>query len=114
MQKRGLTELIGATITHKTLGVCEIIEVVSIEDGKFIGKIQSTGEVKKLIFSNQFFTDVDDFETVNVSVQKKPGTKRIRRKVDLDKYRNHPLVKEIEKQENKSKSKDEDYEDLIS
>lgn len=99
MEKRDLSNLLGQEIEHKKLGLCEVLEVVNIDEGKFVGKVVATGEVKKLIFSNQFFNNVDDYLTVNVKVAKKVEPSPVHKKVDLDKYRNHPLVKKIDQQE---------------
>ncbi len=99
MDKRVLSDLIGHTIEHKKLGPCEVLEVTSNEECKFVGKVLATGEVKKLIFSDQFFNNVDEYLTADVVVAKKATTQRVHKKVDLDKYRNHPLVKKIDQQE---------------
>ncbi|QMS85416.1 hypothetical protein [Candidatus Xianfuyuplasma coldseepsis] len=99
MIKRGLYDLLGKTIEHKKFGLCEVLEVVQPDEGKFIGKIVDTNETKKFVFSTQFFNNINDFETVNVKVAKKATPSRVHKKVDLDKYRNHPLVKKIDQQE---------------
>lgn len=99
MDKRSLQYLVGQVVDHKKLGPCEVLEVISEEEGKILCKVAGTGETKRLIFSSQFFDNVDDFVTVNVSVQKKAAAQKVHKKVDLDKYRNHPLVKKIDQQE---------------
>lgn len=99
MEKRDLSNLVGQVIEHKKLGPCEVLEIVSKDEGKFIGRVVATEEVKKLIFSSQFFNNVDEYLTVNVKVAKKVEPSRVHKKVDLDKYRNHPLVKKIDQQE---------------
>lgn len=99
MIKRGLHDLLGKTIEHRKFGLCQVLEVVQPEEGKFIGKIIDTNDIKKFVFSTQFFLNIDDFETVHVKVAKKATPSRVHKKVDLDKYRNHPLVKKIDQQE---------------
>jgi len=99
MAKKGLNELIGVVLEHKTLGPCEVVEVHNAAEGKFTGKVVATGEMKRLVFASQFFLNVDEYDTVEVKVQKKNNQQRVHKKVDLDKYRNHPLVKQIDKQE---------------
>jgi len=99
VEKRDLTNLLGQEIDHKKLGLCEVLEITNKDEGKFVGRVTSTGEVKKFVFSNQFFNNVEEYMTVNVKVAKKVEPSRVHKKVDLDKYRNHPLVKKIDQQE---------------
>lgn len=98
-----IKELLGKEVEHKSLGLIEVIEVTDDLEGKFVGRLKLTGEVKKFILSQRFFNNVDDFQTKEIKVTKK-HTKRTYKKVDLNKYRKHPLVKEIEAKENKKPS----------
>jgi hypothetical protein len=99
--QRDLGELVGNVITHSKVGACEVLQVLDVNTAKASLRILDTNEVKTFVISPQFFTGVEDYKT-NVSV-KTPvkKTKHIHRKVDLDKYRNHPLVKQIDQQESK-------------
>ncbi len=103
MMRKGLTDLIGQKIEHKIFGECEIVEIDDISQGKFTGKVLGENTLKKFIFSSQYFNNVDEYETVQVKVKRK-STPRKYKEVDYSKYRNHPLVKEIEKKERKRKS----------
>ena len=91
----------GQVVLHKTLGPFEVLEVVDNLQGKIVGKVQSTGETKKLIFTTQFFPDAEEYETAQITVQKKALPKRVHKQVDMAKYRNHPLVKKIDEMEDR-------------
>lgn len=99
MEKRDIINLVGQVIDHKKLGLCEVLEIANKDEGKFVGKVIATGEIKKFVFSDQFFNNVEDYQTVNVKVAKKVEPSRVHKKVDMDKYRNHPLVKKIDQLE---------------
>jgi len=99
MTKRPLSEAIGQTVTHKRLGPCIVDMIVAEQEGKVRVKVLDSNEDKVLIFSSQFFEGVDEFETVDVAVKSKRPQKKVHREVDLSKYRNHPLVKEIDAKE---------------
>ena len=101
MDRTSLVNLKGTIIEHKVFGPCEIVDITSPDEGKFLGKVIKTNESKKFIFSNQFFRNIEEFETVEVEVKRTISRKRPKRKVDLSKYRNHPLVKEIDGKEAK-------------
>lgn len=99
MNKRPLSDAIGQTVTHKRLGPCLVHTIVAEQEGKIKAKVLATQEDKVLIFSKQFFEGIDDFATVDVSVKPKRPAKKVHKEVDLSKYRNHPLVKEIDAKE---------------
>jgi|GEM_PF-1294237 hypothetical protein len=111
--KRPLHEAVGMTVHHKRLGPCYIREVVNKEEGKVKTIILNNNEEKVLIFSPQFFDGIDDFETVEVKVRIQKPKKKVHKRVDLSKYRNHPLVKEIEAKEKGYKPRDL-YEDSLT
>lgn len=99
MQKRPVREALGQTVAHKRLGPCVIDSIVAEQEGKIKVKVLSSNEEKILLFSSQFFDGIDDFETVQIPVKPKRPKKNIHRQVDMSKYRNHPLVKEIDAKE---------------
>lgn len=101
MGKRDLIELQGTVITHNRVGACEVLEILHSQTGKAKVRIVDTNEVKTFVISTQFFSGIDDFNTPRVMKTPVKKTKHIHRKVDLDKYRNHPLVKQIDQQERK-------------
>ena len=116
--RKGLKDLVGHTIEHKVFGNCEVLEIINEKEGKFIGKVERDNAVKKLVFSAQYFVGLDEFKTVKIEVKKPVEQKREYKKVDLSKYRNHPLVKEIDRKEAKIKKlltlddEDDDAEDI--
>ncbi len=97
---KSIKELLNQKVEHKSLGLVEVVEIIDGEEGKFIGRLQ-TGEVKKFILNPRFFNNVQDYQTKEIKVVKKIDKTRKYKKVDLDKYRKHPLVKEIDDKENK-------------
>lgn len=99
MQKRPVSEAIGQTVAHKRLGPCLVHSIVAEQEGKVKVKVLDSNEEKVLIFSPQFFEDIEDYDTVQVAIKPKRPKKRVHREVDMKKYRNHPLVKEIEAKE---------------
>jgi hypothetical protein len=99
VDKRPLSDAIGLTVTHKRLGPCRIDAIVAEPDYKVKVNILSSNEEKVVIFSPQFFEGIDDFEAVDVAVKPRRPKKKVHRLVDMNKYRNHPLVKEIEAKE---------------
>lgn len=103
---KNINDLLNCEVEHKSLGIVEVMEIVDAETGKFVGRLKLTGEVKKFILSTRFFNHVEDYHIKEVKVNKKV-TKRTYKKVDLNKYRSHPLVKEIDAKENKKKAVDE-------
>lgn len=107
MQRTSVNNLKGTVINHKVFGPCEIIDITNAEEGKFVGKVQETNELKKFIFSTQFFLDIEDYDTVEYIVKSSRRNARAYKKADLSKYRNHPLVKEVENKENKKNNLDD-------
>jgi hypothetical protein len=107
MQRTSVNELLGATIRHKVFGPCEIVDITNADEGKFVGKVKETNELKKFIFSKQFFVDIDNYDTVEFVVKSNARRTRAYRKADLSKYRNHPLVKELEKKETRKNNLDD-------
>jgi len=99
MTKRPLVEAIGQTVTHKRLGPCLVHTIVAEPEGKVRVKVIASNEDKVVIFSPQFFEGVEEFQTVDVAVKPKRPQKKVHKEVDLSKYRNHPLVKEIDAKE---------------
>ncbi len=106
IMKRPLHEAVGMTVNHKRLGPCYIEEVVNEEEGKVKTIILNNNEEKVLIFSPQFFDGIDDFKTVEIKLPVQKPKKKVHKRVDLRKYRNHPLVKEIEAKEKGYKPRD--------
>jgi hypothetical protein len=104
--KKPLKEAVGKTFNHKRLGKCLIDSVVNEVEGKIKIIVTETKEEKILIFAPQFFDGIDEYQTVNVSVKPKKVQKKVHRPVNLDKYRNHPLVKEIDAKEKGYKPRD--------
>ena len=94
-----ISDLIGSVINHKKYGECLVMEVTDVENYKFRAKILSTNEVKPFVFSTQFFTVEGKVKSANVQPMYKPKEKRQYKPVDYNKYRNHPLVKEIDRRE---------------
>ena len=115
MEKKNISSHWNQIVIHKKLGKIKVKEVISNDDGKFVGKVLSSNEEKKFIFSSQFFV-IDENDTsyeVKVNKMYKPQRKKER---DYRKYRNHPLVKDIEYKENhirviKEEPQDETNED---
>ena len=98
---KSIQDLFGSQIEHKTLGLVEVIEITDETQGKFVGRLVLTGEVKKFILNTRFFNGVENYQTKEIKIAKKIDKTRVYKKVDLDKYRKHPLVKEIDAKENK-------------
>lgn len=101
---KSIKDLFGLEVEHKSLGLIEVVEITDEECGKFVGRLKLTGEVKKFILSTRFFNNVQEYQTKEIKIAKKIDKTRVYKKVDLDKYRKHPLVKEIEAKENKKPS----------
>jgi len=114
MGKKGISELLGQTIRHRKLGELEVIEICNEEECKFYGRIAETSEIKKFILSTQFFKGVSAFKTVEIKPQRSANQSNRHKKVNLNKYRNHPLVKEIDKNEKKKKSEESFIDDVIA
>lgn len=95
--KKALNDLMGEIVKHKKFGRCEVIKVISGDEGKIMCKILESGDIKTLVFSKQFFNNVSDYETKNIEL--KAIKKQKHKEIDYKKYRNHPLVKEIDRKE---------------
>lgn len=115
--KKELNNLVGEIVSHKKFGKCEVIKVINGEEGKIMCKIIESNEIKTLVFSKQFFNNVSDYETINIEL--KPIKKQKHKEINYMKYRNHPLVKEIDRKEFgykvqpvTSKDSDEETEEL--
>lgn len=103
-----IVDLLGKEVEHKSLGLIEVVEVTDEDEGKFVGRLKLTGEVKKFIINQRFFNNVEDIHTKEIKVGKKHQKRSTYRKVDLNKYRQHPLVKEIDAKESKRKLSSDD------
>ena len=90
-----LQELVGHKIEHVVFGDCEVVEVISLEEGKFLGKILNDNVMKTLIFSKNYYKNIDDFESVELPTYQR-RQKREYKQVDPTKFRNHPFVKAID------------------
>lgn len=97
--KKRLNDLMGCTIEHKFFGSCKIVEINDVECGKITVEVLKDNVLKKVIFSSQYFNDLDDYNTIQVTVKKPKNPLRKYKEVDYRKHRNHPLVKEIERRE---------------
>lgn len=95
--KKDLNNLVGEIVVHKKFGKCEVTKVINGEEGKIMCRVLESGDSKTLVFSKQFFNNVSDYETKNIEL--KPIKKQKHKEVDYKKYRNHPLVKEIDRRE---------------
>lgn len=93
--KKGLTELVGHVIEHNIFGECEVIEINDLAEGKFTGRVLKDNSTKKLIFSKNYFKNIDDYESVDVPVFVRTEKRKFK-EPDLSKHRNHPLVKSID------------------
>ena len=93
--KKSLQDLIGHKIEHVIFGDCEVIEVVNLEEGKFLGKIVNENVIKTLIFSKNYYKNIEDYESIELPIYRK-RQKRVYRQVDSTKFRNHPFVKAID------------------
>lgn len=98
---KSINDLLGKEVEHKSLGKVEVVEITDEEKGKFVGRLQMTGEVKKFILNQRFFYHIEEYQTADVKITKTLDKTRTYKKVDLNKYREHPLVKEIDAKENK-------------
>lgn len=100
VEKKNISYHWNQVVIHKKLGKVLVKEITSSEEGKFVGEILSTNETKKFVFSSQFFEIGFDDTSYDVKVNTlyKPQRKKER---NYAKYRNHPLVKDIEYKENR-------------
>lgn len=94
-----ISDLVGSTITHIKYGECQVIEVTDKDSFKFNAKVISSGEIKKFVFSTQFFSVEGDFASAKIKPAPKLNKDKKYKPVDYNKYRNHPWVKEIERRE---------------
>lgn len=93
--KKSLNNLVGHKIEHLIFGECEVVEVTNLIEGKFIGKVMKDNSTKKLIFSRNYFKNIEDYESIDLPVFVRKEKKQYK-KHDYTKYRNHPLVKSID------------------
>jgi hypothetical protein len=98
---KSIKDLYGLEIEHRSLGLIEVVEITDEDQGKFVGRLKLSGEIKKFILNSRFFNNVEDYQTKEIKINKKIDKTRKYKKVDLDKYRKHPLVKEIDSKESK-------------
>ena len=99
MKKRQLLDLVGSTLEHKKFGMVEVVGVEDEASGKISCKVLATNDIKKLIFTRSFFEVIDEFNDVPFQKQKTSNQKKFHKDIDYSKYRNHPLVKDIDKRE---------------
>lgn len=97
--KRNICDLLGQEITHKKFGSCEVVEIIDSASFKFKALIKETGDLKTLIFSTKFFDVEGEFESAEFADTERVKKFRPSKPVDYSKYRNHPLVKEIDRRE---------------
>ena len=95
--KKRINDLVGEIVKHKKFGRCEVLKIVNDDQGKIVCKVIETGEIKTLVFCKQFFDEVSKFETKEITI--KVAKKQIHKEVDYKKYRDHPLIKEIDRKE---------------
>lgn len=98
VEKKNISYHLNQVVIHKKFGEVLVKEIISNEEGKFVGKILANEEEKKFVFSSQFF-DMDFDETsyeVHVNKVYIPQRKKER---NYNKYRNHPFVKNIDYKE---------------
>ena len=76
-----------------------MIKVLDCKEGKLLCKVLNTGQAKKLIFSAQYFDDVSEYKTIKTHLIIKDIKTQIHREVNYKKYREHPLVKDIDRRE---------------
>ena len=89
--KKSLHDLVGQRVEHIIFGECEIVEVTNIDEGKFIGKILKDNSTKKLIFSRNYYRDIEDYESIDLPVYVKKK-KRTYSEPDPSKYRRPHLI----------------------
>jgi len=114
MKAKTFNDFIGGVLSHKVYGDVVVLEVTSPTEGKFIGKIMSTNEIKKFIFSKNYFKCSKEKITWYDVPVKTPYKAQRKKEVDYNKIRNHPLVKKIDQIEAGYRPKfftDEEHED---
>ena len=62
MQKEKVERLLGRSVNHKKYGSVFVKEIISAEDEKIIGIIESSGEVKTFLLSSNHFDNLDENE----------------------------------------------------
>ena len=101
MQKQTAEALVGRFLNHTKYGNIIVKEVLSAKEDKIRGIIESTGEEKTFVLSSNYFSDPKGI-MFKKKFEEKPVRKKVKVEVDYKKYRNHPLVKQIDKKENYS------------
>lgn len=120
MKKRDIVEVEGSTLTHKKLGLCEVLKVIDYKEGTLSCKVLETGLTKTLIFDSKYFENVSDFQTVKLNIVNKPSKNKVHKEVNYKKYRDHPFVKEIDRREAgikfvlKGEEDNDDTDDMVS
>lgn len=98
MQTEKVERLRGRILIHKKYGNVYVKEIVSAKEEKIIGIIENTEEEKMFILSSNYFNNLDDI-TFKKKFQEKKAKVQVKRERDLSKYRNHPLLRKIDAQE---------------
>jgi hypothetical protein len=103
MQKEKLEKLLGRYLTHRKYGKVYVKDVISAEEDKIAGIIESSGEVKVFILSSNYFDNLADVKFEKKFQEKKPRI-HVKKERDLSKFRNNPFLMKIDSQE-KSRNK---------
>lgn len=98
MQKEKVERLLGRSVNHKKYGGVFVKEIISAEEEKIVGVIESSGEEKIFLLSSNHFDNLDDIKFKKKFQEKKPRV-HIKKERDMSKYRNHPLLRKIDAQE---------------
>ena len=99
MNKQKAASFIGKTLNHKKYGDIYIQEFTSVAEDKFLGVIVETNELKKFVLSRQFFEGPETIGLPHHEELKVVKRTTVKKPYNYEKYRNHPLVKEIDKKE---------------
>ena len=99
MGKREIATLLNTMVEHKHFGQCKVIDIIDQVSGKIVIELAKSKEIKKVVFSKQYFYCIDDYKTVDHEIKNTISKKRVYKKTDVKKYRNHPLVQEINRKE---------------
>ncbi|PAT00967.1 hypothetical protein CI105_09140 [Candidatus Izimaplasma bacterium ZiA1] len=101
MQKQTAEALVGRYLYHTIFGNIYVKEVLSAKEDKIRGVVESSGEEKTFVISSNYFSDPNG-TMFKKKFEEKPVRKKVKAEIDYKKYRNHPLVKQIDKKENYS------------
>lgn len=104
MNKKGLNDYLHQSIRHRVLGDIVVKEITSLDEGKFIGEVQDTKDLKRFIFSNKFFISEEEIEWADVELHEAYKGQHKKQR-DYSKIRNHPFVKEIDRRDEKRKNR---------